>query len=50
MVEYDGINIGAGPNVLLAAAYLVKVGLKILLLERRYEAVGDLCSEHVTIE
>lgn len=47
--EYDGIVIGAGPNGLLCAAYLAKAGLKILLLERRFEMGGGLCSEHVTI-
>ena len=49
MPEYDGIIIGAGPNGLLCAAYLAKAGLKILLLERRFEMGGGLCSEHVTI-
>ncbi len=46
---YDGIIIGAGPNGLLCAAYLAKAGQKILLLERRFEMGGGLCSEHVTI-
>ena len=49
MPEYDGIIIGAGPNGLLTAAYLAKAGLKILLLERRFEMGGGLCSEHITI-
>ena len=49
MAEYDGIVIGAGPNGLLTAAYLAKAGLKILLLERRFEMGGGLCSEHITI-
>lgn len=49
MSEYDGIIIGAGPNGLLCGAYLAKAGLKILLLERRFEMGGGLCSEHVTI-
>jgi phytoene dehydrogenase-like protein len=49
MADYDGIIIGAGPNGLLTAAYLAKTGLKILLLERRFEMGGGLCSEHVTI-
>ncbi|NQU63994.1 MAG: NAD(P)/FAD-dependent oxidoreductase [SAR324 cluster bacterium] len=47
--NYDGIIIGAGPNGLLTAAYLAKAGQKILLLERRFEAGGGLCSEHITI-
>ncbi len=49
MSDYDGIIIGAGPNGLLTAAYLAKAGLKILLLERRFEMGGGLCSEHITI-
>ena len=49
MPEYDGIIIGAGPNGLLTAAYLAKAGQKILLLERRFEMGGGLCSEHITI-
>ncbi|HMB30354.1 MAG TPA: NAD(P)-binding protein, partial [Desulfohalobiaceae bacterium] len=49
MAEYDGIIVGAGPNGLLAGAYLAKAGQKILLLERRLEMGGGLCSEYVTI-
>jgi len=49
MSEYDGIIIGAGPNGLLTAAYLAKAGQKILLLERRFEMGGGLCSEQITI-
>lgn len=47
--EYDGIIIGAGPNGLTAAAYLAKAGLKILLLEKRFEAGGGLATEQVTL-
>lgn len=49
MPEYDGIIIGAGPNGLITAAYLAKAGQKILLLERRFEMGGGLCSEQITI-
>lgn len=49
MAKYDGIIIGAGPNGLTVAAYLAKAGLKILLLERRYEMGGGLCTEKVTL-
>lgn len=49
MVEYDGIVIGAGPNGLTVGAYLAKAGLKILLLDRRYEIGGGLATEMVTI-
>ncbi|MBW2381709.1 MAG: NAD(P)-binding protein [Deltaproteobacteria bacterium] len=34
---YDAIIIGAGPNGLLAGAYLAKAGHKVLLCERRHE-------------
>ena len=37
MAKYDGIIIGAGPNGLTTGAYLAKAGLKVLLLERRFE-------------
>jgi phytoene dehydrogenase-like protein len=47
--EYDGIILGAGPNGLTTAAYLAKAGLKILLLEKRFEAGGGLATEQVTL-
>jgi len=40
--EYDAIVIGAGPNGLLAGAYLAKAGNRVLLLERRHETGGGL--------
>ena len=49
MAKYDGIIIGAGPNGLTTGAYLAKAGLKVLLLERRFEMGGGLCTEVVTI-
>jgi phytoene dehydrogenase-like protein len=49
MPQYDGIIIGGGPNGLTAACYLAKAGLKILILERRYEMGGGLCSEMITL-
>ena len=49
MAEYDGIIIGAGPNGLAVGAYLAKAGLKVLLLDRRYEIGGGLATEMVTI-
>ena len=47
--EFDGIIIGAGPNGLALGAYLAKAGLKVLLLERRYEIGGGLATEHLTL-
>lgn len=46
---FDGIIIGAGPNGLTLGAYLAKAGLKVLLLERRYEIGGGLATEHLTL-
>jgi phytoene dehydrogenase-like protein len=48
MAEFDGIILGSGPNGLTVASYLAKAGLKVLLLERRYEAGGGLATEQVT--
>jgi phytoene dehydrogenase-like protein len=47
--DYDGIVIGAGPNGLTVGAYLAKAGLKILVLEKRFELGGGLSTERVTI-
>ena len=47
--EYDGIILGAGPNGLTVAAYLAKAGLKILVLEKSFEAGGGLATEQVTL-
>ena len=40
--DFDLVVIGAGPNGLMAAAYLAKAGLKVALVERRYEIGGGL--------
>jgi phytoene dehydrogenase-like protein len=47
--KYDVIIIGAGPNGLEIGAYLSKAGLKVLLLEKRFEAGGGLATEQVTL-
>jgi phytoene dehydrogenase-like protein len=40
--HYDVVVIGAGPNGLIASAYLAKAGCRVLLLERRHETGGGL--------
>jgi phytoene dehydrogenase-like protein len=49
MEEFDGIIIGAGPNGLTVGAYLTKAGLKVLVLDRRFDEGGGLATEHVTL-
>jgi phytoene dehydrogenase-like protein len=49
MDSYDVVIIGAGPNGLLAGAYLSRAGLKTLILERRLECGGGLATEEITI-
>jgi phytoene dehydrogenase-like protein len=45
MTPYDVIMIGAGHNGLVAATYLAKAGRKVLVLERRDRAGGQLAAE-----
>ena len=45
---YDAIIIGAGHNGLTLGAYLARSGLKVLVLERRHEEGGGLCTEELT--
>jgi phytoene dehydrogenase-like protein len=45
MKHYDAIVIGAGHNGLVAANYLAKAGKKVLVLERRDVAGGQLVTE-----
>ncbi len=49
MEEFDGIIIGAGPNGLTTAGYLAKAGVKVALLERRYEIGGGLATENLLL-
>ncbi len=46
---YDGIVIGAGHHGLILASYLARAGLKILLVERRLDYGGGLCTREVTL-
>ncbi len=43
--EHDVIIIGGGPNGLVAAAYLARAGVKVLVVERHHELGGGLVTE-----
>ena len=48
-LEFDGIVIGGGPNGLTTAGYLAKAGLKVAVIERRYEIGGGLATENLLL-
>jgi phytoene dehydrogenase-like protein len=46
--SFDAVIIGAGHNGLTLGAYLARSGLDVVVLERRHEEGGGLCTEEVT--
>ncbi|UCD31423.1 MAG: NAD(P)/FAD-dependent oxidoreductase [Desulfobacterales bacterium] len=47
MKLYDAVVIGAGHNGLVAACYLAKAGLKVLVIEKRYVIGGSTVTEEI---
>jgi len=45
--DWDVIVIGGGPNGLMTAAYLAKAGVRVAVIERRYEIGGGLVTEEI---
>lgn len=49
MASYEIIVIGAGHNGLICGAYLARAGLRVLVVEKRLELGGGLCTEEVVL-
>ncbi|MEM2884020.1 MAG: FAD-dependent oxidoreductase, partial [Nitrososphaerales archaeon] len=49
MAEFDVVVVGGGHHGLIAACYLAKQGMSVVILERRHEVGGGLCTEEVTL-
>jgi len=47
--EVDGIFVGGGHNALIAAAYLAKAGMDILVLEANHHTGGGVTTEEITL-
>ena len=45
--EWDVVVVGAGHNGLIASAYLARAGLRVAVVERRYEIGGGLVTEEL---
>ncbi len=45
---FDAVIIGAGHNGMALAAYLLRCGMSVAVLERRTEEGGGLCTEEIT--
>ncbi|TEU03236.1 MAG: FAD-dependent oxidoreductase, partial [Dehalococcoidia bacterium] len=47
VTDWDVIIIGGGPNGLITGAYLARAGVKVVLVERRFEVGGGLSTEEI---